>query len=104
MKSTGYVEIGNRIRSLRLARGLTIRQLAAAAGGYDPGNLSRIERGIQAFSTDSLQSIANALRVPVSVLLGSVSDVPAAITGDNLRMFLSESSTTGQFLRPGRRA
>jgi len=59
--------IGMTIRKLRKGRGLTLNQLAAEVGS-DVGNLSRLERGQQGYSDQTLSKIATALGVPVVAL------------------------------------
>lgn len=59
--------VGATVRRLRKQRGWTIQELANEIGS-DVGNLSRLERGMQGFSDATLDSLAAALGVPVSVL------------------------------------
>lgn len=59
--------IGNNIRKIRKAKGLTLNQLATRIES-DPGNLSRLERGAQGYSAQVLKKIASALEVPVAEL------------------------------------
>ena len=59
--------IGSVIREIRLAKGLTLEEVAYGAG-TDGGNLSRIERGLQRCIPELLERIAATLDVPVSVL------------------------------------
>lgn len=59
--------IGSVIREIRLAKGLTLEEVAYGAG-TDGGNLSRIERGLQRCIPELLERIAATLEVPVSVL------------------------------------
>ncbi|MBF8267442.1 MAG: hypothetical protein HW388_950 [Dehalococcoidia bacterium] len=65
------VRIGTRVREVRLARGLTISELAQKAGMKRP-NLSRLEHGRQAPSLDTLEQIAASLMVPVADLVRDV--------------------------------
>lgn len=64
-------QVGKTIRALRKARELTLEQLAHLAE-TDAGSLSRIERGKQGWTHESITAIANALGVPV----GSLFDTP----------------------------
>lgn len=48
------------LREVRKARGLGLRQVAAAVG-IDPTHLSRVERGLARLSLDSLLRIAQVL-------------------------------------------
>ena len=59
--------IGSVIREIRLAKGLTLEEVAYGAG-TDGGNLSRIERGLQRCIPELLERIAATLQVPFSVL------------------------------------
>jgi phage repressor protein C with HTH and peptisase S24 domain len=62
------MNIGNRIRQLRLVKGMTISDLADAIG-IDPANVSRLETGKQkSFTEQSLGSYAKALGIDVSEL------------------------------------
>lgn len=62
------MNIGNRIRELRLARGMRINDLADAVG-VDQANISRLETGKQkSFTEQSLNKIADALNVSLSEL------------------------------------
>lgn len=64
----GRMNIGNRIRELRLARGMKISDLADAVG-IDGANVSRVETGKQkSFTEQSLSKYANALGVDVAEL------------------------------------
>lgn len=58
------MNIGKVIRQLRLAKGMTLEELAHLAD-MDAGNLSRIERGKQRYSPETLEKIATALGVPI---------------------------------------
>lgn len=60
--------LGSRIRALRQALGITIRQ-AAEQAGISPGSLSQIERGIINPSLVTLRNIAKVLKVPPYYLL-----------------------------------
>lgn len=62
------MNIGNRIRQLRLAKGMTISDMADAIG-IDGANISRMETGKQkSFTEQSLSSYAKALGVEISEL------------------------------------
>lgn len=54
--------LGSLIRKLRLERGLTLEETAAAIG-TDAGNLSRRERGMQSFSEEQLRAVAAFLKL-----------------------------------------
>lgn len=53
-----------RIRQIRKAKGMTLEQVASAAGS-DPTNISRLERGLQGYTDDSLRAVAKALGVSI---------------------------------------
>jgi transcriptional regulator with XRE-family HTH domain len=57
---TREIDLGGRIRSLRLARGETLRELAASAAVTE-SFLSQVERGVASPSIASVQRIARAL-------------------------------------------
>ena len=59
------MNIGSVIREIRQAKGLTLEEVAYAAG-TDGGNLSRIERGLQRCIPELLEQIAVSLNLPVS--------------------------------------
>jgi transcriptional regulator with XRE-family HTH domain len=61
------MEIGQIIREIREARGATLEEIAFAAD-TNASNLSRIERGKQGYSVDSLERIGSALGVTVAEL------------------------------------
>ena len=61
------VEIGKRLKRLRLEKGLTQKELAAAVrGGLDYTYIGKIERGEQLPSLKILIKISEALSVPVN--------------------------------------
>lgn len=61
-----FAEVAMRVRELREARGWSQRELAAAAGLSQDG-VSRIERGGRSPRLDTLEEIATALGVPLTV-------------------------------------
>lgn len=65
------------IRELRLARGLSQRELAELTG-MTKANVSRVENGRQHYTQRSIESIAAALKVPPSALLLNRSEPLAA--------------------------
>ena len=64
------VDLGARIRALRLARGETLRQLAAQAGVTE-SFLSQVERGVASPSIASVQRIARALGQSIAELFAA---------------------------------
>ena len=83
------VAMGARIRSLRTQRGLTLVQLATAAGMSQPF-LSLAERGHSRLSLASMAKLAAALDIPA----GSLVARPAAarITGDGVDVVRRDSA------------
>ncbi len=61
------MKIGQVIREIREAHKATLEEIALAAD-TNASNLSRIERGTQGYSPETLERIANALGVTVSEL------------------------------------
>jgi transcriptional regulator with XRE-family HTH domain len=61
------MNIGQAIREIRIAHKATLEEIAFAAD-TNASNLSRIERGTQGYSADTLERIAKALGVTVSDL------------------------------------
>ena len=64
------INLGARIRALRLARGATLRQLAAQAGVTE-SFLSQVERGVASPSIASVQRIARALGQSIAELFAA---------------------------------
>lgn len=73
-------EIGDVLRSHRLDRGQTLRQVASKAS-VALGYLSEVERGQKEVSSEILASVAEALEVPLSVVMREVSDRVALLEG-----------------------
>lgn len=69
--------LGDVLRSRRMHRGLTLRELSAEAR-VSLGYISEIERGQKEASSELLASLCSALDVPLSDVLREVSDVVAA--------------------------
>ncbi|SCZ00045.1 Helix-turn-helix [Paenibacillus polysaccharolyticus] len=59
--------VGERIRAIRKAKGLTQQQLAELSG-LDDAYIGSVERGERNFSIDTLEKIVNGLHVPISDL------------------------------------
>lgn len=64
-RSSTAAKLGQQIRALRLAAGVSSAALAAGAG-VSRSMLSRIERGLASPSIEAMERIAQALNVPVS--------------------------------------
>ena len=73
-------EIGDVLRTHRLRQGQTLRQVAARAS-VALGYLSEVERGQKEVSSEILASVADALDVPLSVVMREVSDRVASVEG-----------------------
>ncbi|WP_339283750.1 helix-turn-helix transcriptional regulator [Oceanobacillus sp. FSL K6-3682] len=72
------MEIGKRIRNLRLAKDLSVNGLAKKAY-ISQSYLSDIENGRTAPSLDKLTLICEALDISLSEFFGSVPELPAEI-------------------------
>ncbi len=73
-------QIGEVLRTHRLHKGLTLRQVAGRAS-VALGYLSEVERGQKEVSSEILQSVADSLEVPLSLIIRQVSDRVAAGEG-----------------------
>lgn len=73
-------EIGDVLRDFRLQKGQTLRQVAARAS-VALGYLSELERGQKEASSEVLAAVAEALEIPLSVVLREVSDRIALVEG-----------------------
>src|SRR5438270_11907681 len=65
--ATGRIDVGERLRAIRLLRRRTLREIAGAAG-VSESFLSQLERGRSSASVASLQRLAAALGIEVSDL------------------------------------
>ena len=68
--------LGEVLRSARMQRGMTLRDLSAEAR-VSLGYISEIERGQKEASSELLASLCTALEVPLSDVLREVSDAVA---------------------------
>ena len=68
-----YEFLGARIRSMREARGLSLRELCNLSDISDV-SLTLIERGWTNITTEALLCLASALRVPVIEFFGDEED------------------------------
>lgn len=84
-------EIGDVLRDFRLQKGQTLRQIASRAS-VALGYLSEVERGQKEASSEILASVAEALDVPISVVMREVSDRLAMAEGIDLAQFVAEES------------
>lgn len=72
----GQSALGHRLRQRRHATGLTLQQVADAAG-VSVGLISQIERGLTTPSLSTLVKVARVLRQPVSSLLEQPAGAPS---------------------------
>lgn len=73
------LELGQRVRTTRQGKGLTLKQLAAATG-VSMARLSEIENGLHIADLSQALAIAAALQVPIQALLPSDPRIPFQIT------------------------
>ena len=73
-------EIGDVLRDFRLQKGRTLRQVASKAR-VALGYLSEVERGQKEASSEILASVADALDVPISIIMREVSDRISVLEG-----------------------
>ena len=69
-------QLGDVLRSERMRRGMTLRELSSEAR-VSLGYISEIERGQKEASSELLASLCAALEVPLSDVLREVSDLVA---------------------------
>lgn len=60
--------IGNKIKEIRTSKNLTLKQLSEKTN-LSIGFLSQVERGLSNIAIDSLQDVANALEVEITVFI-----------------------------------
>src|SRR5690348_9403562 len=73
------LQLGARLRSARQARGMTLQEVAKAAG-LSSGRLSELENDRRAVDLDQALAIATALGQPLSALLPDEQSLPYQIT------------------------
>ena len=76
-----YMQMGNRIREVRMQRRLTQQELSELAG-LSPNYISTIERAKGITSLETLVNIANALETPITFLLQDSLPEPKADNAD----------------------
>ena len=86
-------ELGEKVRELRLAAGLSQRDLAAQVGVGFP-HISKVENGVQIPSEELLVAIAKTVGVSSDVLLQLANRVP-----NELSQLIREKSSATVFLR-----
>ena len=95
------VNVGERIRQLRLGLGLSVRAFAAEAG-FSPSLISQVEHGRVMPSIGSLERIAIALGVSLSTFFAESETNTARLVRANARQTLTStwSPVTIEALRP----
>ena len=73
-------EIGEVLRDFRQQKGRTLRQVATRAS-VALGYLSEVERGQKEASSEILASVAEALDVPISIIMREVGDRISVLEG-----------------------
>ena len=73
-------EIGEVLRDFRQQKGRTLRQVASRAS-VALGYLSEVERGQREASSEILASVAEALDVPISIIMREVGDRISVLEG-----------------------
>jgi transcriptional regulator with XRE-family HTH domain len=92
------VDLGARIRALRLARGETLRKLAAQAGVTE-SFLSQVERGVASPSIASVQRIARALGTSIAELFATDDRAGIVVrTADRRRVVYQGLGAIDEFL------
>lgn len=92
------VDLGARIRALRLAQGATLRQLAAQAGVTE-SFLSQVERGVASPSIASVQRIARALGRSIAELFATDDRAGTVVrAGDRRRVVYQGLGAVDEFL------
>jgi transcriptional regulator with XRE-family HTH domain len=82
--SSVEIDIGARIRALRLARPSTLRELAARAGVTE-SFLSQVERGVASPSIASVQRIARALGLSIAELFAEDAETGLVVRANERR-------------------
>jgi transcriptional regulator with XRE-family HTH domain len=95
------VDLGARIRALRLARGATLRRLAADAGVTE-SFLSQVERGVASPSIASVQRIARALGQSIAELFAADGSAGTVVRVDDRRRVIYQGlGAIDEFLTRG---
>jgi len=97
--------LGDEIRHMRKAKGLTLSELAAKTG-LSIGYLSQVERGVSNLSIKALKQVSDAMGVQIAGLFQEMEPVPASEQGivvrgnRRRRMSLSGLGITDELLSP----
>ena len=98
--------LGNQVRDLRKAKGMTIPELAARTG-RSVGWVSQVERGLSPLTLATLQTVADALDVRISWFFSASGALPHADAdvvvrkADRRRLDLSGAGVSESLLSPG---
>ena len=96
------LELGPRLRTLRTARALTLRELAARAGVTE-SFLSQVERGVATPSIASVQRIARGLGLSIADLFAEMESVGKVVrAGERRRIHYPGLGAVDEFLTRGR--
>ncbi len=76
------MQLGRKIRDLRLRRGLTVQQLATASG-LSKGFISQVENDRTSPSLTTLKDLANALNTSVAYLVVEEEQVPYVVRAND---------------------
>jgi len=96
-KGANEVDVGQRLRRIRLARQLTLSKVAAASG-ISEGFLSQIERGVGNASIATLRAIAATLGVEMRDLFDDTADRRGFVLSRRDRPILSFGAMGTKFL------
>jgi transcriptional regulator with XRE-family HTH domain len=92
-RPSGEVNVGRRLRELRLERGISIRTLAAQSG-LNVNTLSSIENNKTSPSVSTLQQVAGALKLPINSFF-EIKVLPQSIVFQKAGMRQTASFTHG---------
>jgi transcriptional regulator with XRE-family HTH domain/mannose-6-phosphate isomerase-like protein (cupin superfamily) len=87
MSEQSSPDVGNRLRSIRQRRGLSLRALAELSG-LSPNTISLIERGITSPSVSTLHQLATALGVVINAFFVEPQEITTVIltrAGERIR-------------------
>ncbi|UQA63448.1 helix-turn-helix domain-containing protein [Polyangium aurulentum] len=86
-------KVGERIRALRVERGMSMSAVAKAAG-LSKGHVTNVERGFAQATVGTLVSAAHALGVPPSMLLVFPGEEPLGSMLEHLRVSDDDAEQT----------
>ncbi len=93
------LEVGQRIRDIRIAAGLTIEALAATSKLGSKGHLSNMERGLVRPNIQTLKLIANGLGVlPLDLMTFPKTDVRQKLVEMTRRLSAKQLNETLRWL------